>query len=96
MKSTNLTANYTYEDFLNKYGDEAVVMCALNPDRSLTINTIDSPLVPKAGQTLIAMVNVTPVPDGHAVRDAGSNQPDKKPTNINSSNASDSEASTNV
>lgn len=76
MKSTNLTANYTYEDFLAKYGDEAVVMCALNPDRSLTINTIDSPLVPTAGQTIIAMVSVTPVPEGHAVRDADPTQPD--------------------
>lgn len=70
MKSTNLTATYTYEDFINKYGDEAVVLCAIGQDGDLKMNTLDSPLVPTAGQTIIAMVSVSPVPDGHAVRNA--------------------------
>ncbi|CAN0475157.1 unnamed protein product, partial [Hapterophycus canaliculatus] len=58
------------ENFSDKYGEQAVVMCALDQDGSLKMNTIDSPLVPASGQTLIAMVNVTPVPEGHAALDA--------------------------
>lgn len=70
MKSTKLSESFTFENFMSKYGDQAVVMCVVNQDGSLQVNTIDSPLIPSAGQTLVAMVNVTPVPERHAARDA--------------------------
>ncbi|MCM2371232.1 cation:proton antiporter [Aporhodopirellula aestuarii] len=73
MKSTKLTAEFTYQDFLEKYGEQTVVMCSIDQDSAIKINTIDSPLVPTAGQTLIALVSVTPVPSKHASRTNGEN-----------------------
>lgn len=69
MKSTKLSETFTFEDFSDKYGEQAVVMCAVDQDGGLQMNTIDSPLVPTSGQTIVAMVNATPVPAGHASQD---------------------------
>lgn len=71
MKSTKLTAEFSYQDFLDKYGEHTVVMCLIDQDGALKVNTIDDPLVPTAGQTVVALVSVTPVPDEHASQDNG-------------------------
>lgn len=71
MKSTKLTNEFSFEDFKAKYGDEAVVMCAIDQEGEMKINTIDSPLVPAPGQTIVALVNTTPIPTEHASQDNG-------------------------
>jgi len=71
MKSTKLSGEFTFENFLEKYGDQAVVMCSIDSEGVIKMNTIDSPLVPAAGQTIVALVNVTPVPTEHASQDHG-------------------------
>lgn len=96
MKSTNLTTSYTYEDFVAKYGDETVVFCAVNQDGSLKMNTIDTPLLPSAGQTIITMVSVTPVPQGHAVRNAEPGSPDLGQPESPTEDSSDDEARSDV
>ncbi|MFG0291145.1 MAG: cation:proton antiporter [Rhodopirellula sp. JB044] len=77
MKSTKLTAEFSYQDFLEKYGEHTVVMCLIDQDGGLKVNTIDDPLVPAAGQTIVALVSVTPVPEQHASRDNG-----EEPVNV--------------
>lgn len=71
MKSTKLTSEFSYEDFMAKYGEQAIVMCSIDPEGELKINTINDPLVPVAGQTIIAFVTVSPVPSQHASQDNG-------------------------
>ncbi|TWT73947.1 cation:proton antiporter [Allorhodopirellula solitaria] len=74
MKSTKLSAEFTYEDFTAKYGEQAIVMCSIDHEGVLKINTIDDPLVPVPGQTIVAFVTVTPVPTQHAARDNGNSE----------------------
>ncbi len=69
MKSTKLSAEFSYEDFTAKYSEQAIVMCSIDQEGFLKINTIDDPLVPVAGQTIVAFVTVTPVPSQHASQD---------------------------
>jgi CPA1 family monovalent cation:H+ antiporter len=78
MKSTKLSSEFTFEDFTRKYGDQAVVMCAINQEGEVKINTIDRPLVPAAGQTIVALVNVTPVPAQHPSQDHGTDGVDQQ------------------
>tara|TARA_A100001391_G_scaffold178598_2_gene143112 strand:+ start:2008 stop:3921 length:1914 start_codon:yes stop_codon:yes gene_type:complete len=66
MKSTKLSAEFTYEKFTAKYGEQAIVMCSIDGEGLLKINTIDDPLVPVAGQTILAFVTVSPIPSQHA------------------------------
>jgi len=66
FKATKLSETFTFDDFIATYGEETIVLCAIKDDRSLRINTIDDPLVPVSGQTLLAMVTTTPIPSSHA------------------------------
>lgn len=62
FKTTNLTESFTFDDFIAKYGEQTVVLCVIKDDGSLRINTVDDPLVPMAGQTIVSMVTTTPMP----------------------------------
>lgn len=66
FKATKLSETFTFDDFIATYGEETIVLCAIKEDRSVRINTIDDPLVPVSGQTLLAMVSTTPIPSNHA------------------------------
>ncbi|MFG0263530.1 MAG: cation:proton antiporter, partial [Rhodopirellula sp. JB055] len=68
LKTTKLTETYSFADFQETYGEVATVLCAITSEGSLNINTVDAPLVPTAGQTILALVSSTPVPDKHAVK----------------------------
>ncbi len=76
MKSTKLSSAFTFEDFTRKYGNQAVVMCVINQEGEVKINTIDRPLVPVAGQTIVALVSVPPVPS-QAHGTEGADKPDR-------------------
>ncbi len=55
-KLTNITAEFTFEDFASKYGDQMLVLFVMEDNGTLLINTADSQLKPKPGQAVIAMV----------------------------------------
>ncbi len=62
FKSTKLSDAFTYRDFTDRYGDEAVLMCVYQDDRGISINTVSDPLTPVAGQTIVSLVLSVPVP----------------------------------
>ena len=66
FKITKLSESFTYQDFLDRYGDESVVLCLLKDDSSLSINTVDDPLTPVPGQSVLALVASVSIPDDHA------------------------------
>ena len=66
FKTTTLSDEFTYDDYLQRYQDGSTLLCVLNPDDSLEVNTVNKPLTPTAGQTIIALVGSTAVPDDHA------------------------------
>jgi CPA1 family monovalent cation:H+ antiporter len=56
IKSTKLTDEFTYEDFQQRYGDSAIALFVIDEASQLEICTVEAPVVPKAGQTIIALV----------------------------------------
>lgn len=56
MRSTAITENFTYEDYLKKYGDNAVPMFALDPKGKLRVMTPDEKVEPKAGWKVLGLV----------------------------------------
>ncbi|KLU05061.1 Sodium/hydrogen exchanger family protein [Rhodopirellula islandica] len=68
LKTTKLTESYSFADFQETYGEVTTVLCAITAEGGLNINTVDAPLVPVAGQTILALVSSTPVPEKHAVK----------------------------
>lgn len=66
FKSTTLSESYGYDDFLENYGDSATLLCIVDEDSSLLVNTVESPLTPEPGQTIIALVGSISIPQGHA------------------------------
>ncbi len=69
FKRTPLTDNFSYQNYLQRYQDGSILFCVLKDDGSLLINTVDDPLTPVAGQTIIALVTSTTVPENHAAVD---------------------------
>ena len=70
FKSTRLSEEFTYDDFKNLYSDSAVALCVVDAD-SLIVHTVDRAFEPSAGQTVIALVGATTVPDDHAASPRG-------------------------
>jgi NhaP-type Na+/H+ or K+/H+ antiporter len=56
VKATTLTDEYTYEDFRLRYGDSAIVLFVIDEAKKLAICTLEKPAAPKAGQSIIALV----------------------------------------
>ena len=56
LKTTRLTEEYTFEDFLQRYG-EATILLFVTDANQLTVSTVDQPVRPQPGQTVIALVN---------------------------------------
>ena len=56
FKSTPLTDEFTFDDYLERYQDGLTLMAVVQSDGSLVLNTVDSPLVPTPGQTVVSLV----------------------------------------
>lgn len=56
MKATNISSEFTFEDYQTLYGSAAVALCTLR-EGVLTVSTVDSPASPVAGDTIISLVN---------------------------------------
>ena len=57
VKKTKITAEFSYEDFLQLYGDTTLLMGVLADNKQLTLATAETDLQPKPGQTVIALVD---------------------------------------
>jgi CPA1 family monovalent cation:H+ antiporter len=70
IKTTKLTDEFTYQDFQSRYGESAIPLFVIDEAKKLIISTVEAPVVPKVGQTLVALV--TPIA---ATSTAGSEEP---------------------
>jgi len=56
LKSTKLSTEFNYKDFLRKYGNDSIPLFYITEDKNLLIITSDSQIEPKKGFTLVALV----------------------------------------
>jgi CPA1 family monovalent cation:H+ antiporter len=66
FKATPLSDAFTFDSFRERYGSSPKLLCAVDENGKLLLNTVDDPLQPEAGQTIITLVTSTTVPDDHA------------------------------
>jgi NhaP-type Na+/H+ or K+/H+ antiporter len=59
IKNTGLTEEYGYEDFINNYNNNIVLLFWLNENNKLGIATVENDFVPTAGYKIIALVKET-------------------------------------
>lgn len=57
-KSTTLSDEFLYDDFIQKYKG-ALLLAVVTEDEQLSLQTVDHPIMPKAGQKVIALVPKT-------------------------------------
>ena len=67
FKATAISEEFTYEDFVQQYDNGAILLCAVGEDGALHLDTVDNPLVPKAGQKIITLIGAVALPSDHAV-----------------------------
>ncbi len=68
FKTTTLSEDYTYRDFLEHYQNGAKLLCVIDEFKNLSVNTVEHQLQPIAGQTIIAIVSSTVIPDSHEAK----------------------------
>jgi NhaP-type Na+/H+ or K+/H+ antiporter len=59
IKLTELTKEFDYQNFLSKYGETAILLFVLKPNRTIEICTVDSPADPVAGDVLVSIIQQT-------------------------------------
>ncbi|MGB5684911.1 MAG: cation:proton antiporter [Candidatus Electrothrix sp.] len=59
IKLTKLTKEFDYQAFTSEYGETAIVLFILKPNRSIEVCTVDSPADPVAGDVLISIIQQT-------------------------------------
>ncbi len=57
VKTTNLTAEYTFEHFKERYSEDALILFVLPDDKDVWVATMDRPLDPQPGHRIVALVN---------------------------------------
>lgn len=57
IKRTTLSEEYDYDTFLAQYGASTIPLFLITEAKLLTVFTIDDKIVPKAGQTLLSLVD---------------------------------------
>ncbi len=60
VKVTRLTDEFTFADFQARYGESAIVLFVKTASDELRIPTVNVPLEPQSGQSVIALVHVVP------------------------------------
>jgi len=56
IKATNISNEFSFEDYQTLYGSSAVGLCTLR-EGGMVVSTADSPVFPVAGDTVISLVN---------------------------------------
>ena len=57
IKATTISEEFTYNDYRTLYGSSAIPMFKVTPAGVLSVPTVDKPIEPIAGDTVIALVN---------------------------------------
>jgi CPA1 family monovalent cation:H+ antiporter len=57
VKKTQLTESFTYDEFLELYGESAVLLFLIDEGKQLQVCTADSQVAPRPGHTVIALVD---------------------------------------
>ncbi len=57
LKKTKLSEEFDYEKFRKLYGESAIILFAIDEAKHLTIAAVEDALIPKNGQTVIALVD---------------------------------------
>jgi len=57
LKTTLLTEDFTFDDFIARYGESALVLFRIEEGNRLIIHTAEKDTIPKPGQKLIALVD---------------------------------------
>lgn len=57
VKTTKLSDEFDYEAFRKLYGDSTIVLLVVEQGGELTVSTVDMPITPRPGQTLISLVD---------------------------------------
>lgn len=57
IKKTPITDEFSYEDYLDMYGDSAVQLFIISKSNELVIKTADSRLKPEAGEMIISVID---------------------------------------
>ena len=57
VKKTRLTSEFDFDAFRDLYGESAVILFVISTNGLLTVNTVDKPVAPKSGETIIALVD---------------------------------------
>ena len=57
LKSTTLSAEFSYEDYRMLYGPRSLVLLVVNDDGVIRVNTVEDPVEPGPGETIIGLVN---------------------------------------
>ena len=68
FKTTTLSENYTYRDFIEHYQNGAKLLCVIDEFKNLSVNTVEHQLPPIEGQTIIALVSSTVIPESHEAK----------------------------
>ena len=68
MKTTKLTAEFRFDDFLARYGPSVLVLLRVDAKGRLLVQTADANVKAKGGDTLIALVDqqAAKTQEGHA------------------------------
>lgn len=66
IKRTRITQEFTGESFWQMYGEDALILFARRANGTLDVATVDKPIEPEAGDTLIALVPADPAPPDSA------------------------------
>lgn len=61
VKVTTLSADFTFDDFRNRYGDTALVLFRIEEKHRLVVATTDIETPPRAGHKIIALVDPPPM-----------------------------------
>jgi len=56
LKKTSLSEEFTWEDFVARYGESATILFVVDEAGRLAIPTVAVPLAPGPGQTIIALI----------------------------------------
>ncbi|PCI11471.1 hypothetical protein COB72_00690 [bacterium] len=57
VKATTISEEFTYDDYHTLYGSTALPLFTVSPAGLMTVSTVDKPVEPEAGDTIIALVN---------------------------------------
>ncbi|MBI1247640.1 sodium:proton exchanger [bacterium] len=81
FKKTSITEEFTFHDFQQTHGESATLLFVVTETNKLRIVTADDSLVPKAGQTIIALIDARsePVKPTAPADDAGTSEQEESP-----------------